>query len=125
MPMLSRTHGQTASPTTMGKEMAIFAYRLARQRKQVASVPLYGKMAGAVGNYNAHMAAYPGVDWQGVAQQFVEGLGLQWNPYVTQIEPHDYIAGACGACGCGCGGGGWCRERCVRSRGRGLADGPA
>jgi hypothetical protein len=64
--MLSRTHGQTASPTTMGKEMAIFAYRLARQRQQVAAVPLYGKMAGAVGNYNAHMSAYPDVDWQQV-----------------------------------------------------------
>lgn len=92
VPMLSRTHGQTASPTTMGKEMAIFAYRLARQRKQVSAVPLYGKMAGAVGNYNAHMSAYPDVDWQAVAQEFVTGLGLEWNPYVTQIEPHDYIA---------------------------------
>ncbi|KAI3438554.1 hypothetical protein D9Q98_000982 [Chlorella vulgaris] len=90
--MLSRTHGQTASPTTMGKEMAIAAYRLARQRKQVAGVPLYGKMAGAVGNYNAHMSAYPGVDWQQVAEEFVTSLGLSWNPYVTQIEPHDYIA---------------------------------
>lgn len=92
VPMLSRTHGQTASPTTMGKEMAIFAYRLARQRKQVAEVPLFGKMAGAVGNYNAHMTAYPGVDWEAVAQEFVTSLGLSWNPYVTQIEPHDYIA---------------------------------
>lgn len=90
--MLSRTHGQTASPTTMGKELAITAYRLARQRAQLASVPFYGKMAGAVGNYNAHLAAYPDVDWQGVAQRFVTGLGLDWNPYVTQIEPHDYIA---------------------------------
>ncbi|PRW59008.1 adenylosuccinate lyase [Chlorella sorokiniana] len=92
VPMLSRTHGQTASPTTMGKEMAIFAYRLARQRKQVASVPLFGKMAGAVGNYNAHMSAYPEIDWQAVAEEFVTSLGLEWNPYVTQIEPHDYIA---------------------------------
>ncbi|KAL4425851.1 hypothetical protein ABPG75_009867 [Micractinium tetrahymenae] len=92
VPMLSRTHGQTASPTTMGKEMAIFAYRLARQRKQVAEVPLFGKMAGAVGNYNAHMSAYPDIDWERVAQEFVTSLGLAWNPYVTQIEPHDYIA---------------------------------
>lgn len=90
--MLSRTHGQTASPTTMGKEMAIFAYRLALQRAAVARVPLYGKMAGAVGNYNAHMVAYPNVDWQSVAEEFVTSLGLEWNPYVTQIEPHDYIA---------------------------------
>ncbi|KAK9833423.1 hypothetical protein WJX81_003868 [Elliptochloris bilobata] len=95
--MLARTHGQTASPTTLGKEMAIFAHRLARQRRQVAAVPLYGKMAGAVGNYNAHLAAYPGVDWQAVAQGFVAGLGLDWNPYVTQIEPHDYIAELFGA----------------------------
>lgn len=90
--MLSRTHGQTASPSTMGKEMAIFAYRLARQRQIAASVPLYGKIAGAVGNYNAHMTAYPNVDWQDVAEKFVTGLGLTFNPYVTQIEPHDYIA---------------------------------
>lgn len=92
VPMLSRTHGQTASPTTVGKEMAVFAYRLGRQREMVAAVPLYGKMAGAVGNYNAHMAAYPEVDWQSVAEEFVTSLGIQWNPYVTQIEPHDYIA---------------------------------
>ena len=92
MPMLSRTHGQTASPTTMGKELAIFAYRLGRQRAAMASVPYYGKMAGAVGNYNAHMSAYPDVDWQDVAERFVTSLGLDWNPYVTQIEPHDYIA---------------------------------
>eukprot|EP00195_Chlamydomonas_chlamydogama_P016422 CAMPEP_0202902062 /NCGR_PEP_ID=MMETSP1392-20130828/16145_1 /ASSEMBLY_ACC=CAM_ASM_000868 /TAXON_ID=225041 /ORGANISM="Chlamydomonas chlamydogama, Strain SAG 11-48b" /LENGTH=520 /DNA_ID=CAMNT_0049588745 /DNA_START=144 /DNA_END=1707 /DNA_ORIENTATION=- len=92
VPMLSRTHGQTASPTTMGKEMAVFAYRLQRQRQQVAAVPFLGKMAGAVGNYNAHMSAYPNVDWQKVAQEFVTSLGLEFNPYVTQIEPHDYIA---------------------------------
>jgi adenylosuccinate lyase len=92
VPMLSRTHGQTASPTTMGKELAIFAYRLARQRALAARVPYYGKIAGAVGNYNAHMTAYPDIDWQGVAEDFVEGLGLEFNPYVTQIEPHDYIA---------------------------------
>jgi len=92
VPMLSRTHGQTASPTTMGKEMAVFAYRLKRQRDQVAAVEYLGKMAGAVGNYNAHMSAYPDVDWQKVAEQFVTSLGLGFNPYVTQIEPHDYIA---------------------------------
>jgi len=92
-PMMSRTHGQPASPTTLGKEFANVAYRLARQRAQVGKVPLYGKMAGAVGNYNAHMSAYPDVDWQKQAQEFVEqDLGLTWMPYVTQIEPHDYIA---------------------------------
>ncbi|KAK9823279.1 hypothetical protein WJX72_001564 [[Myrmecia] bisecta] len=99
VPMLSRTHGQTASPTTMGKEMANFAYRLQRQRRQVAAVPLLGKMAGAVGNYNAHLSAYPEVDWQAVAQTFVTSLGLEFNPYVTQIEPHDYIAELFGAVG--------------------------
>lgn len=92
VPMLSRTHGQTASPTTMGKEMAVFAYRLKRQRDQAASVPFLGKIAGAVGNYNAHLSAYPDVAWDKVAQEFVTSLGLSWNPYVTQIEPHDYIA---------------------------------
>merc|ERR1719383_1129588 len=76
----------------MGKEMAVFAYRLRRQRDQAAAVPLIGKMAGAVGNYNAHMSAYPDVDWQSWGRKFVEGLGVEWNPYVTQIEPHDYIA---------------------------------
>ena len=91
-PMMSRTHGQPASPTTLGKEMANVAYRLARQRAQMDKVPLYGKMAGAVGNYNAHMSAYPDVDWQRVAEEFVTGLGLTWQPYVTQIEPHDYMA---------------------------------
>ena len=91
-PMMSRTHGQPASPTTLGKEMANVAYRLARQVKQLDSIPLYGKMAGAVGNYNAHMSAYPNVDWQAVAEKFVTGLGLDFNPYVTQIEPHDYMA---------------------------------
>ena len=90
--MLSRTHGQTASPTTLGKEMAVFAYRLARQRQAVAAAPLFGKIAGAVGNYNAHMVAYPSVDWQAVAEGFVTDLGLEWNPYVTQIEPHDCVA---------------------------------
>jgi adenylosuccinate lyase len=91
-PMLSRTHGQPASPSTLGKEMANVAFRLQRQRDQLAAVPLLGKINGAVGNYNAHLSAYPGIDWQGLAQQFVEGLGLGWNPYTTQIEPHDYIA---------------------------------
>jgi adenylosuccinate lyase len=96
-PMLARTHGQTASPTTVGKEMAVFAYRLRRQRDQVARVPLFGKMAGAVGNYNAHLSAYPDVDWQSVARDFVASLGLEFNPYVTQIEPHDYMAELFGA----------------------------
>eukprot|EP00878_Enallax_costatus_P018462 GHUV01019434.1.p1 GENE.GHUV01019434.1~~GHUV01019434.1.p1 ORF type:complete len:332 (+),score=91.13 GHUV01019434.1:831-1826(+) len=97
IPMLCRTHGQTATPSTMGKEMAVFAYRLQRQRQQVAAVPILGKIAGAVGNYNAHMCAYPSVDWQSVAEGFVSRLGLQFNPYVTQIEPHDYIAELFGA----------------------------
>jgi len=92
VPMLSRTHGQTASPTTMGKELANVAYRLERQRKQVASQEYMGKIAGAVGNWNAHISAYPDVDWRTVGEKFVVGLGLTWNPYVTQIEPHDYIA---------------------------------
>lgn len=92
VPMLSRTHGQTASPTTLGKEMAVFAYRLARQRYQTEAIRPFGKMAGAVGNYNAHMCAYPEVDWQNEAEAFVKSLGIEWNPYVTQIEPHDYIA---------------------------------
>jgi len=91
-PMLARTHGQPASPTTVGKEFANVAYRLRRQRDQVAMVPLLGKINGAVGNYNAHLAAYPDVDWETVARAFVEGLGLSWNPYTTQIEPHDYLA---------------------------------
>ena len=91
-PMLARTHGQPASPTTLGKEMANVAYRLQRQRQQLNDVPLLGKMNGAVGNYNAHLSAYPELDWPSIAQKFVESLGLQWNPYTTQIEPHDYIA---------------------------------
>lgn len=91
-PMLSRTHGQTASPTTVGKEMANVAARLRRQVEAVKSVQLLGKINGAVGNYNAHLSAYPDVDWQANAQNFVESLGLTWNPYTTQIEPHDYIA---------------------------------
>jgi len=91
-PMLSRTHGQTASPTTVGKEMANVAARLRRQLAQIEKVELLGKINGAVGNYNAHLSAYPKTDWQGNAQTFVESLGLEWNPYTTQIEPHDYIA---------------------------------
>ncbi|WP_443638421.1 adenylosuccinate lyase [Candidatus Njordibacter sp. Uisw_058] len=91
-PMLSRTHGQTASPSTMGKEMANVAARLQRQLKQIKKMELLGKTNGAVGNYNAHYSAYPEIDWQANAQTFVESLGLTWNPYTTQIEPHDYIA---------------------------------
>ena len=92
IPMLARTHGQPASPTTLGKEMANVVYRLQRQRDQVVKVPLLGKINGAVGNYNAHISAYPDIDWQQFAQRFVESLGLVWNPYTTQIEPHDYMA---------------------------------
>ena len=91
-PMLSRTHGQTASPTTLGKEMANVAYRLARQIKQFENVELLGKINGAVGNYNAHLSAYPEIDWAAHAQAFVESLGSAFNPYTTQIEPHDYMA---------------------------------
>ncbi|MEJ2061078.1 MAG: adenylosuccinate lyase, partial [Gammaproteobacteria bacterium] len=92
IPLLSRTHGQPASPTTVGKELANVAYRLKRQRTQFAAVPILGKINGAVGNYNAHMVAYPEMDWETFAQNFVTSLGLAWNPYTTQIEPHDYIA---------------------------------
>ena len=92
MPMLSRTHGQPASPTTLGKEMANVAYRLMRQREQLITVPMLGKINGAVGNYNAHLSAYPALDWQALAERFVTSLGLAWNPYTTQIEPHDYVA---------------------------------
>jgi len=91
-PMLSRTHGQTASPTTVGKEIANVVARLERQITQFSEVKLLGKINGAVGNYNAHLAAYPDVDWPQVAQKFVEDLGLTFNPYTTQIEPHDCIA---------------------------------
>jgi adenylosuccinate lyase len=90
--MMARTHGQPASPTTMGKEMANVMVRLSRQREQIASVPMLGKINGAVGNYNAHLSAYPDVDWHKVSEEFVTSLGLTWNPYTTQIEPHDYIA---------------------------------
>ncbi|MHB1331491.1 MAG: adenylosuccinate lyase [Sulfuriferula sp.] len=92
LPMLSRTHGQPASPTTLGKEMANVAYRLQRQAEQINSVPMLGKINGAVGNYNAHLSAYPDFDWEGFAQRFVQGLGLSFNPYTIQIEPHDYMA---------------------------------
>jgi adenylosuccinate lyase len=92
IPMLSRTHGQTASPTTVGKEIANVVARLRRQLNFINSVELLGKTNGAVGNYNAHLSAYPDIDWQANAQTFVESLGLSWNPYTTQIEPHDYIA---------------------------------
>lgn len=92
LPMLSRTHGQTASPTTLGKEMANVVARMRRQIEQLKKVEILGKMNGAVGNYNAHLSAYPDVDWAENAQVFIEGLGLSFNPYTTQIEPHDYIA---------------------------------
>jgi len=91
-PMLSRTHGQTASPTTLGKEYANVAARLERQRGQLAACPILGKINGAVGNYNAHITAWPEVDWAAFAKDFVNGLGLEHNPYTTQIEPHDYMA---------------------------------
>ena len=90
--MLSRTHGQPASPTTMGKEMSVFAARLDRQLEAFAAVRIMGKLNGAVGNYNAHLAACPGVDWHRVSREFVEGLGLAWNSHTTQIEPHDSMA---------------------------------
>ncbi|WP_286790622.1 MULTISPECIES: adenylosuccinate lyase [unclassified Pseudomonas] len=93
VPMLSRTHGQPASPTTLGKELANVVYRLDRQIKQIAGIELLGKINGAVGNYNAHLSAYSQINWEANAQAFVENdLGLTWNPYTTQIEPHDYIA---------------------------------
>jgi len=91
-PMLSRTHGQTASPTTVGKEFANVVYRLRRQIKQVRNIEILGKINGAVGNYNAHISAYPAIDWAANAKAFIENLGLDFNPYTTQIEPHDYIA---------------------------------
>ena len=92
VPMLSRTHGQTASPTTVGKEFANVVHRMKRQRSQIAKVEILGKINGAVGNYNAHLSAYPNIDWAACAADFVGSLGLVWNPYTTQIEPHDYIA---------------------------------
>ncbi|CAN0909638.1 Adenylosuccinate lyase [Linum grandiflorum] len=92
IPLLSRTHGQPASPTTLGKEMAVFAARLSEQKQEISQVKIKGKFAGAVGNYNAHISAYPGIYWPQIAEEFVESLGLVFNPYVTQIEPHDYMA---------------------------------
>ena len=92
VPLLSRTHGQPATPSTMGKEMANVAYRMERQYRQLNQVEILGKINGAVGNYNAHIAAYPEVDWHQFSEEFVTSLGIQWNPYTTQIEPHDYIA---------------------------------
>jgi adenylosuccinate lyase len=92
VPMMSRTHGQPATPSTMGKEMANVVYRLSRARERIAAVGLLGKINGAVGNYNAHLAAYPGYDWEGFAKKFVESLGLEFNPYTIQIEPHDAMA---------------------------------
>ncbi len=91
-PMLSRTHGQTASPTTMGKELANVVYRLQRQQKQFQNNEILGKINGAVGNFNAHLSAYPTFDWEAFAKKFVENLGLTYNPMTIQIEPHDYMA---------------------------------
>ena len=91
-PMLARTHGQTASPTTVGKEMANVAARLQRQREPLATVPMLGKKTGAVGNYTPHLASYPDVDWPALSGEFIAGIGLEINPYTTQIEPHDYMA---------------------------------
>jgi len=91
-PMLSRTHGQTASPTTVGKELANVVYRLRKQREQFANTVIYGKANGAVGNYNAHISAYPEIDWPAFSQRFIESLGLKINPFTIQIEPHDYMA---------------------------------
>ena len=92
IPMMSRTHGQPASPTTAGKEFANVAYRLQRQVKQLMNVQIMGKINGATGNYNAHLVAYPAINWYELSEQFVQSLGLAWNPYTIQIEPHDYIA---------------------------------
>ncbi len=97
LPMLSRTHGQTASPSTVGKELANVVARLQRQGEVLAGLPMPGKINGAVGNYNAHVAAYPEVDWTAFARRFVESLDLDWQPYTTQIEPHDGIAELCDA----------------------------
>ncbi|QLK61704.1 adenylosuccinate lyase [Enterobacteriaceae bacterium Kacie_13] len=92
IPLLSRTHGQPATPSTIGKELANVAYRMDRQFKQLGNVEILGKINGAVGNYNAHIVAYPEVDWHQFSEEFVTSLGVTWNPYTTQIEPHDYIA---------------------------------
>ncbi|MGV8943252.1 adenylosuccinate lyase [Thermomonas sp.] len=95
LPMLSRTHGQTASPTTVGKELANVVARLQRQGEVLAGLPMPGKINGAVGNYNAHVVAYPDIDWPAFSKRFVESLGLDWQPYTTQIEPHDGVAELC------------------------------
>ena len=92
IPMMSRTHGQPASPTTLGKELANVVHRIRRQLRQIESVEMLAKMNGAVGNYNAHLSAYPDCDWPAISRQVIESMGLDWNPYTTQIEPHDYIA---------------------------------
>ena len=92
IPMMSRTHGQPASPTTLGKEFANVVHRMRRQLRQIEAVEMLGKFNGAVGNYNAHLSAYPDSDWPAISRQFIESMGLTWNPYTTQIEPHDYIA---------------------------------
>jgi adenylosuccinate lyase len=92
VPMLARTHGQAATPTTMGKEIANVVYRIKRQREQIAACEILGKFNGAVGNFNAHLAAYPEHDWAALNARFVQRLSLQWNPYTTQIEPHDWLA---------------------------------
>ncbi|MFT5880364.1 MAG: adenylosuccinate lyase [Moritella sp.] len=92
IPLLSRTHGQPASPSTMGKEFANVVVRLRRQMQQISKVEILGKINGAVGNYNAHISAYPDINWNKFAEEFVTSLGVTWNPYTTQIEPHDYIA---------------------------------
>ena len=94
IPMMSRTHGQPASPTTLGKELANVHHRLSRQVDSLAAVNPLGKMNGAVGNYNAHISAYPEIDWPALADKFVHSLGVSWNPYTTQIEPHDWMAEA-------------------------------
>lgn len=96
-PMLARTHGQPASPTTLGKEMTVFTTRLERQRRGLADVRLTAKLNGATGNFNAHLAAYPDVDWPGISKRFITSMGLTWNPCTTQIEPHDYMAEYCHA----------------------------
>jgi adenylosuccinate lyase len=95
--MLARTHGQTASPTTLGKELANIVARLERQYEVFTQVPTSAKLNGAVGNFNAHVIAYPDVDWLELSQSFIESIGLDWNPYTTQIEPHDWIAEYCDA----------------------------
>lgn len=92
IPMMSRTHGQSATPTTIGKELANFVYRVNRQIKVLKILKPLGKFNGAVGNFNAHVVAYPDLDWEEISQSFVEGLGIEYNPYSTQIEPHDTIA---------------------------------